>query len=60
MNGKLLSDTNAIIAIFARDQKVRELLANADDVFVPIFAKHTISKIVSFDKQFDSTNVERV
>lgn len=29
MNGKLLLDTNAIIAIFARDQKVHKLLVNA-------------------------------
>ncbi|MGR3303714.1 MAG: type II toxin-antitoxin system VapC family toxin [Candidatus Scalindua sp.] len=38
MNGKLLLDTNVIVALFARDQKIHELLANADEVFVPSIA----------------------
>jgi len=35
MNGKLLLDTNIVIAIFAGDIAVKTSLANANEVFVP-------------------------
>lgn len=38
MNGKLLLDTNIMIAIFAGDAEVKTSLANANEVFVPSIA----------------------
>ncbi|MCK5387503.1 MAG: type II toxin-antitoxin system VapC family toxin [Gammaproteobacteria bacterium] len=38
MNGKLLLDTNIMIAIFAGDAEVKTSLANANEVFVPSVA----------------------
>lgn len=35
MNGRYLLDTNVIIALFAEDPKIHELLSNAAEVFVP-------------------------
>lgn len=36
MNGKYLLDTNIVIALFANDVVVKDNLAKADEVFVPI------------------------
>ena len=38
MNGKLLLDTNIMIAIFAGDAEVKTPLAGANEVFVPSIA----------------------
>ena len=38
MNGKLLLDTNIIIALFAKDQQIHQLLLNSEEVFVPCIA----------------------
>jgi tRNA(fMet)-specific endonuclease VapC len=38
MNGKLLLDTNIVIAIFAGDIAVKTALVNANEVFVPSIA----------------------
>ena len=38
MAGKLLLDTNAIIAIFAQDPLIHTRLSDADEVFVPSIA----------------------
>lgn len=35
MNGRLLLDTNIVIALFAEDNSVQEHLAKADEVFIP-------------------------
>ena len=38
MNGKLLLDTNIVIAIFANDAAVMNSLADANEVFLPSIA----------------------
>lgn len=35
MNGKVLLDTNIVIALFSQDRTVHEALSRADEVFVP-------------------------
>jgi tRNA(fMet)-specific endonuclease VapC len=36
MNGSAILDTNAVIAIFANDSSIRQLLTDATEVFVPV------------------------
>ncbi len=38
MSGRLLLDTNVIIALFPEDSNLHELLAGAQEVFVPVVA----------------------
>lgn len=38
MNGKFLFDTNIIIALFAKDPRVHELLTKAEEIFIPCIA----------------------
>ena len=38
MSGKFLLDTNVVIAFLAGEPAIRQLLAEAEDVFVPIIA----------------------
>lgn len=38
MNGRFLLDTNIIIALFAKDSKIRERIVSASEVFVPSIA----------------------
>ncbi len=38
MNGKYLLDTSIVIALFANDAKVKEILEKVNEVFVPITA----------------------
>lgn len=38
MNGKYLLDTNIIIALFAKDPKIHDRIAKAEEVFVPSVA----------------------
>ncbi len=38
MNGKFLLDTNIIIALFAKDPRIHNRIANAQEVFVPCIA----------------------
>jgi tRNA(fMet)-specific endonuclease VapC len=35
MSGKCLLDTNAVIALFADEPAIKDLLREADEVFVP-------------------------
>ena len=41
MNGKLLLDTNIVIAIFANDTAVINSLADANEVFLPSITLQT-------------------
>ncbi|MBI4683705.1 MAG: type II toxin-antitoxin system VapC family toxin [Nitrospirae bacterium] len=38
MNGRVLLDTNTIIALFAKDPRIHDRIANAAEVFVPCIA----------------------
>jgi len=38
MSGKFLLDTNIVIALFAGDEPVKEKVAQAEEIFVPIIA----------------------
>ena len=38
MNGRFLLNTNVIIALFAKDPKIHERIANTEEIFVPCFA----------------------
>ena len=38
MNGKYLLDTSIVIALFANDAKVKEILEKVNEVFIPITA----------------------
>ncbi len=38
MNGRFLLDTNIIIALFAKDPKIHDRMANASEVFIPCIA----------------------
>lgn len=38
MNGKFLLDTNIIIALFAKDPRIHDRIANAQEIFVPCIA----------------------
>jgi len=38
VNGKFLLDTNIIIALFAKDPRIHDRIANAQEIFVPCIA----------------------
>ncbi len=52
MNGRFLLDTNIIIALFAKDPQIHNLISNAEEVFTPsivigelYFGAHKSSKV---------------
>ncbi len=59
MNGKALLDTNAVIAVFARDNGALSIVANAGECFLPTVAAGELY-YGAFCSQDVATNISRL
>jgi hypothetical protein len=44
MSGRVLLDTNIVIALFAKEASIQQQLADADEVFIPSGPGHKFCK----------------